>query len=160
MSNVTIKKISDLIKKGGIYTDYHGKNFEDIYYQVCRRIQLPEGVTSKELYESLISREKIMCTAIGHGFAIPHPIDYFFPKNEEKIVVVTSKEKLNMDSLDYEDVYVLFFLFLHDKDTLLQIASLLNMLFRDDSLLSVFNREFSDTYFRKLITQSIFKYGK
>ena len=101
--------ISELIHRGGIFRNVEGSNPKEVYAKVSKMIDLPDGMTSDQVYNALCAREDVLSTAVGNGIALPHaraPI----MKNEEdqRICVVYLKEPIDMKAPDERNVFVMF----------------------------------------------------
>lgn len=124
--------IAKLIHRGGIFKNVEGKTPQEIYAKVCKMIDLPEGMTSEQVYSALCAREEVLSTAVGNGIALPHaraPI----MKNEEdqRICVVYLKEPIDMKAPDERLVSVMFVLLTHNPQIHMKVLSSLAGLFRD-----------------------------
>ncbi len=126
--------ISNLIHKGGVFKDVEGSTPEEIYEKVVKMIDLPDSMTSEQVYNALCAREKILSTAVGNGIALPHartPI--IKEENDQKICVVYLKEPMEMHAPDEKKVTVMFILLTQNSQTHLKVLSTLVGLFRKNS---------------------------
>lgn len=124
--------ISKLIHRGGIFKNVEGATPQEIYAKISKMIDLPEGMTSEQIYSALCAREEVLSTAVGNGIALPHaraPI----MKNEEdqRICVVYLKEPIDMKAPDERLVSVMFVLLTHNPQIHMKVLSSLAGLFRD-----------------------------
>ncbi|MCQ2573392.1 MAG: PTS sugar transporter subunit IIA [Treponema sp.] len=126
--------IIPLIHKGGIFRGVEGTTPEEIYEKVSKMIDLPDSMTSEQVYNALCAREKILSTAVGNGIALPHARSPIM-KNEEdqRICIVYPKEPLEMKAPDEKKVTVMFILLTHNSQTHLRVLSTLVGLFRKNS---------------------------
>lgn len=123
--------IADLIHKGGIYRDVEGTTPEEIYQNVSKMIQLPDGMTSEQIYNALCAREKVLSTAVGNGIALPHARSPIMKdEQDQRICVVYLKNPLDMKAPDERLVYVMFVLLTQNSQVHLQVLSGLAGLFR------------------------------
>ncbi|MCR4735516.1 MAG: PTS sugar transporter subunit IIA [Treponema sp.] len=123
--------ISKLIHRGGIFKDVKGDCPEDIYAQISKMIDLPDGMTAEQVYNALCAREQVLSTAVGNGIALPHaraPI----MKNEEdqRICVVYLDKPLEMKAPDERPVTTMFILLTHNSQIHLKVLTSLAGLFR------------------------------
>lgn len=89
------------------------------------------GVTSQEIFESLLLREKVGSTGIGNGIAIPHGK---LAKIQQPVgALIKCEEPIAFDSLDNQPVDIIFSLLVPDDqssqthlETLAVIAEKLN----------------------------------
>ena len=126
--------ISSLIHKGGVFRDVEGSTPEEIYEKVCKMLDLPDSITSDQVYNALCAREKILSTAVGNGIALPHartPI--MKDESDQKICIVYLKEPLDMKAPDEKKVTVMFILLTQNSQTHLRVLSTLVGLFRKNS---------------------------
>lgn len=123
--------IVNLIHKGGIYIDVEGSTPEEIYTNICRQIDLPEGMTAEQVSTALIAREKVLSTAVGNGIALPHARSPIMKSDEDaKIVVAYLKKPINMNAPDEKDVFVMFILLTSNQQVHLKVLTSLAGLFR------------------------------
>lgn len=123
--------ITQLIHRGGIFKNVEGSNAQEVYSKISKMIDLPDGMTADQVYNSLCAREQVLSTAVGNGIALPHaraPI----MKNEkdQRICVVYLKKAIDMKAPDERNVYVMFVLLTHNSQIHLKILSTLAGLFR------------------------------
>lgn len=123
--------ITELIHRGGIYRDVDGKTPEEVYEQVSKLMDLPDGITSEHVYNALCAREKVLSTAVGNGIALPHartPI--MKSETDERICVVYLKNPIDMKAPDERSVSVMFILLTQNSQNHLKVLSKLAALFR------------------------------
>jgi len=61
------------LDSGDTYYGVRGKNPQDAIESLFSALIVPEGLDRNALKEAILDREAIMPTAIGDGFALPHP---------------------------------------------------------------------------------------
>lgn len=123
--------IADLIHKGGIFKDVEGSTPEEIYSKLSKMINLPDGMTSEQVYNALCAREKVLSTAVGNGIALPHARSPIMKEEQDqRICVVYLKEPIDMKAPDERMVYVMFVLLTQNSQIHLQVLSGLAGLFR------------------------------
>ena len=90
-------------------------------------------LNANEIFESLISRERLGSTGVGYGIAIPHGRI----KNCENITgaLVQLNEGVDFDAMDNQPVDILFALIVPEESTdeHLQVLALLASMFNDES---------------------------
>ncbi len=123
--------ITQLIHRGGIFKNVEGNTPQEVYSKLSKMIDLPDGMTSDQVYNALCAREQVLSTAVGNGIALPHaraPI----MKNEkdQRICVVYLKKPIDMKAPDERNVFVMFVLLTHNSQIHLKILSTLAGLFR------------------------------
>jgi nitrogen PTS system EIIA component len=104
--------------------------FENISHFICEDIK---SLSPNELFESLITREKLGSTGLGHGIAIPH----CRMKNCHKIIgcLIKLNQPIDFDAIDNEKVDLLFVLLVPEQaqDEHLTVLAKLAQLFNDAS---------------------------
>lgn len=123
--------VAKLIRRGGIFKDVEGSTPQEIYANVSKLMDLPEGLTPEIVSNALAAREEVLSTAVGNGIALPHcraPI----MKNDEdqRICVVYLKNPIDMKAPDERLVHVMFILLTTNSQVHLTILSSLASLFR------------------------------
>ncbi|MFQ5480894.1 MAG: PTS sugar transporter subunit IIA [Thermodesulfobacteriota bacterium] len=133
--------ISSLLLKGGIYYRVAGDTREDVIRNSLISVKKEElGENIERLFEAIMKRENLCSTAIGHGIAMPHPRPFGeFMSRRSSISICFLESPIAFDSLDGEDVYVLFFIFPQSEERYLKIQSRLLRLLKEADLLSKLN---------------------
>ena len=124
--------LAQLIHRGGVFKNVEGSTPQEIYAKVCKMIDLPDGMTSDQVYNALCDREAVLSTAVGNGIALPHaraPI--MRDASEQRICVVYLKNPIDMKAPDEREVFVMFVLLAHNSQIHLKVLSSLAALFRD-----------------------------
>ena len=123
----------ELFEHGEVLKGVPGKSCEQIYDYICKTAQLPAGLSAKSLTEELLEREKVMSTAVGNGFAIPHPRRPLVEKLEEgKIIVAYLAEPIDMAAPDVRKVYAMFVLLSSSAERHIKSLTDLATLFKSD----------------------------
>lgn len=65
--------ISALIERGGVFYGVAGETVSEVIERSVDLMPMPEDLEASVVKESLLERESLMPTAIGHGIAVPHP---------------------------------------------------------------------------------------
>ncbi|MCQ2592071.1 MAG: PTS sugar transporter subunit IIA [Treponema sp.] len=123
--------IAEMIHKGGIFMDVEGETSSEIYEKISKMINLPDGMTSEQVYNALCAREKVLSTAVGNGIALPHARSPIMKEEkDQRICVVYLKNPIDMKAPDERLVYVMFILLTQNSQIHLQVLSGLAGLFR------------------------------
>lgn len=123
--------ISKLIRRGGIFKDVEGSTPKEVYENVSKLMELPEGITPDFLASALCAREEVLSTAVGNGIALPHARAPIMKKEEDqRICVVYLKNPIDMKAPDERLVHVMFILLTNNSQVHLTILSSLAALFR------------------------------
>jgi len=133
--------ISGLLQRGGIYYRVAGDTKNEVIENSLTSIKRETSTEHVEkLFTAIMDRENLCSTAIGHGIAMPHPRpfgEFLSPRSSISICFLESP--VAFDSVDGEDVYVLFFIFPHSEERYLKIQSRLLRLLKEADLLSKLN---------------------
>ena len=124
--------LAKLIHRGGVFKNVEGNTPQEIYAKICKMIDLPEGMSSDQVYKALCDREEVLSTAVGNGIALPHartPI--MKEEKDQRICVVYLKEPIDMKAPDEREVYVMFVLLTHNTEVHLKDLTELAGLFRN-----------------------------
>lgn len=124
--------IAELIHRGGILRDIDGATPQEVYEKVCALLDLPDGITSEQVYNALCTREEVLSTAVGNGIALPHaraPI--IKEEKDQRIIVVYLKNAIEMRAPDERQVYVMFVLLTYNPQVHLKVLSSLAGLLRN-----------------------------
>ena len=94
------------------------------------------GIASGKIFESLLGREKLGSTGLGHGVALPHGRSDQF--TEARLAVIKLAQGIDYDAPDSEPVDLLFALIVPEDscDEHLQILALLAEMLADEELLN------------------------
>jgi mannitol/fructose-specific phosphotransferase system IIA component (Ntr-type) len=68
-----LSAVAELLRRGDVFYNIGGEKPEDVLRAFVKVIRLPKALNRKALADALIERESLATTAIGKGFAIPHP---------------------------------------------------------------------------------------
>lgn len=148
--------ITQLIHRGGIFKNLEGSTPQEIYAKVSKMIDLPDGMTSEQVYNSLCAREEVLSTAVGNGIALPHaraPI----MKNEkdQRICVVYLKKPIDMQAPDERPVSVMFVLLTYNPQVHLKVLSNLAALFRDSKFRKALELQSDEAVLSSLIKELV-----
>lgn len=100
--------VSTLLKPENVFPAMDAGSKRRLFELVGQAFEASEGVSAKEVFESLSSRERLGCTALGHGIAIPH--GRIKGLNETACAFVRPKEPIDFDAPDSVPVDLLFIL--------------------------------------------------
>ena len=94
------------------------------------------GLTATEIFDTLIARERLGSTGLGHGVAIPH--SRIAGINEALGAVLRLEQGVDYDALDGQPVDLLFALIVPEKSTEkhLEILSQLAEMFSNEQVLT------------------------
>ena len=135
-------KITDYITEDLVDLDLKSKNREGILIELSELLEKSPNITGeeKDIYKALVDREKLGSTGIGKGVAIPHA------KTESAtgltVAFGVSKEGIDFNSLDEEEVHLFFVFASPNKDSqiYLKVLARISRLIREEEFReSLFN---------------------
>lgn len=100
--------VSSLLKQENVFDSLEVSSKKRLFELVGQAFQASEGVTAKEVFESLSSRERLGCTGLGHGIAIPH--GRIKGLKETACAFVRTEQPIDFDAPDSVPVDLLFIL--------------------------------------------------
>jgi PTS system nitrogen regulatory IIA component len=122
--------LTELFASERFHYDVPGRTFIEVLRAALDVFRLP--LADKELvYDLLVSREKLMTTAIGDGLAIPHlrvPVVVNVPR--PALSIFFTREPIDMGALDGRPVHTLFLLLSLAPKQHLELLARLTFLFR------------------------------
>ena len=123
----------ELFERGQVLRGVPGESCEQIYDYICKTAQLPDGLSAKGLTEELLEREAVMTTAVGNGFAIPHPRRPLVEDLAQgRIIVAYLAEPLDMAAPDVRKVFAMFVLLSSSAERHIKALTDLATLFKSD----------------------------
>lgn len=123
----------ELFERGEVLRGVPGESCEQIYDYICKTAQLPDGLSAKGLTEELLEREAVMTTAVGNGFAIPHPRRPLVEDLAQgRIIVAYLAEPLDMAAPDVRKVFAMFVLLSSSAERHIKSLTDLATLFKSD----------------------------
>ena len=123
----------ELFERGQVLRGVPGESCEQIYDYICKNALLPDGLSAKGLTEELLQREAVMTTAVGNGFAIPHPRRPLVEDLAQgRIIVAYLAEPLDMAAPDVRKVFAMFVLLSSSAERHIKSLTDLATLFKSD----------------------------
>lgn len=130
--------ISEFLQRGGIYYRIGGDRKEDAMREAITLMKIGSSREfTQKLLSSLLGREALCSTAMGHGIALPHPrpfTDFLNPLSSISLCFL--HRPIPFQSMDGEDVSILFFIFPRSEARYLKIQSRLLRILREDEVIS------------------------
>jgi len=127
--------LSQALAAGGVYYRIEGSSREEVLAEAVAHLRLPDEVNRKNLRQSLLARERLASTAIGHGIAIPHPRNPELLHISRPVVALCFLEHpVAFNSLDGEPVQFLFPLIAPNLRIHLHLLAQLGFVLRDSRL--------------------------
>ena len=146
--------ISEFLQRGGIYYDVSGATKETAILRSLERIQtrIPH-MDTKNVFTSIMEREKLCPTSVGHGIAIPHPRLVKMFMKLSYISLCYLKKPIPYGALDKENVDTLFFIFPRSERRFLRIESKLLRLLKDDEVMSTVKKAASEDVIYRVLSK-------
>ncbi len=125
--------ISPLIKPENVLVDFEAASKKRLFELSGQLFQASYSVSASEVFDSLISREKLGSTALGYGIAIPH--GRIKGLKDTACAFMRLKEPLDFDAPDNLPVDLVFILLAPSAatDLHLQILGELAQMFSEQS---------------------------
>lgn len=100
--------LSDLLNKDAVSVGFKAKSKKQVIQELAGQAAAKTGLSEREIFDTLLQRERLGSTGVGHGIAIPHgkltrlgELVGFFAKLDKPI---------DFDALDDEPVDLVFLL--------------------------------------------------
>ncbi|MBW6511605.1 MAG: PTS sugar transporter subunit IIA [Desulfuromonadaceae bacterium] len=105
----TLPSLFLALEAGGIHYRLEGNSRDEILAGAVTSLRIPEEINRHELTKSLIAREKLASTALGHGVAASHPRSPGLPFTGRSTVSLFFLEKpVSFAALDGQLTHSLF----------------------------------------------------
>ncbi len=133
-------RVRDLLTRSRVWANCHASSKKSLLDQLAEQFHSDRpDLDEREIFQTLLRRERLGSTALGHGVALPHGR---FPQLERPLgAFIRLAEATDFDAVDGEPVSLIFALLVPDEDNeqhLNLIARLARMLddpnFRDELL--------------------------
>lgn len=137
-SSAGLPPLLELFAPEHFHYDLPGRNFAEVLQVAVERFALPPDTDKELLYDLLISREKLMTTALGDGLAVPHlrvPVVVNAPG--PSLGIFFTREPIDMGALDGQPVHTLFLLLSLTPKQHLELLARLSFLFRQGQFLDL-----------------------
>jgi PTS system nitrogen regulatory IIA component len=64
--------LSDLLKPDAVLPALHAQSKKQVLQEVCARAAALTGLAERDIFDTILQRERLGSTGVGHGVAIPH----------------------------------------------------------------------------------------
>jgi len=137
--------VAAALQKGGVFFDLPGDTPEAALREVVSRLVLPPFLDPESLLQTLLAREALGSTAIGHGIAIPHVRNPIVAQaGESAISLCFLRNPIDFDAVDGQPVTILFTLVTPNVKAHLQLLAKLAFLLHDQNLQKLLHRPGSE----------------
>ncbi len=117
--------ITQYIETKNIFLDLKSKSKKNLLEFIAIKMSGEHKVEKDIIFEKLYEREKLGTTGLGKGIAIPHAR---IPNiTDPKIIIIKLETPLNYESIDGNDVDIVFALIVPEKEDSLHIDILSNI---------------------------------
>jgi PTS system nitrogen regulatory IIA component len=130
-------QVSELLDLERISCNTHAASKKRVLEQLSQLLAASQTqLTQNQVFDSLLSRERLGSTGLGRGVAIPH--GRVSGSNKTVLAMVKLQEGIDYDAVDSQPVDLLFALLVpeHSTDEHLQLLSQLAEMLSDGELVS------------------------
>ena len=132
--------LSGALARGGIHFDVPGDDLQSALKSVVERLPLPPHMDQDFLYQTLLAREALGSTAIGHGIAIPHVRNPILSQSEEPAVSLCFlKKPIDFKAVDDKPVNILFTLITPNVKIHLHMLARLSFMLHEQRFMELLN---------------------
>jgi PTS system nitrogen regulatory IIA component len=64
--------LRDFLQKDAVLPSLHAQSKKQVLQEVCAAASALTGVPEREIFDTILQRERLGSTGVGHGVAIPH----------------------------------------------------------------------------------------
>jgi nitrogen PTS system EIIA component len=123
--------LAELFAPDRFHFDVPGRTFGEVLRAALNVFQLPPEADKDLIYDLLISREKLMTTALGDGLAVPHlRVPVVVNVARPTLGIFFTRAPIDMGALDGKPVHTLFLLLSLTPKQHLELLARLAFLFR------------------------------
>jgi len=132
--------LSDALSRGGINFDLPGDDLKSALQSVVELLPLPPEMDQDFLYQTLLAREALGSTAIGHGIAIPHVRNPILSQTQEPAVSLCFlKKPIDFHAVDNKPVHILFTLITPNVKIHLHMLARLSFVLHEQRFMELLN---------------------
>jgi PTS system nitrogen regulatory IIA component len=123
--------IADLFTPSCFHYGVPGRTFAEVFRAALNVFELPPEADKELIHDLIVSREKLMTTAIGDGLAIPHlRVPLVANVSQPTLGIFFTSEPIEMGALDGKPVHTLFVLLSLTPKQHLELLARLAFVFR------------------------------
>jgi PTS system nitrogen regulatory IIA component len=141
MEPAGLPPITELFAPENFHYDVPGHTFAEVLGAALDAFALPPEADKELIYDLLVSREKLMTTAIGDGLAIPHlrvPVVVNVPR--PALGIFFTRARIDMGALDQKPVHTLFLLLSLTPKQHLELLARLAFFFRQPEFVALLSQ--------------------
>jgi len=147
-------KIANLITLDRVSCDNNAKSKKKVLEALSSLlVSASADLSAEEIFESLINRERLGSTGLGHGVALPHAR---LPGREKAVgAFIKLDQPVDFDAIDNQPTDLLFCLLVpdHFTDEHLEILSQLATIFSDKAFCEELRKSSTEEQLLQLLTQ-------
>lgn len=100
--------LSDLLSADAVMASLHAQSKKQALQEVCETASRQTGLAEREVFDTILQRERLGSTGVGHGVAIPHGK----LRSIDRLVGVFARllKPVEFDALDDQPVDLVFLL--------------------------------------------------
>ena len=137
MNEIINDKLTDLIKRGGIYYRVPGSTKQEIMKSLINLLDDMIPQKKEILLQAVIEREALVSTGIDNGIAIPHPRTPMLDESEEPFVTIAfPMQPIDWGTPDNKKVHTIFLIISKTPKQHLGALSKINYICRDEKFLA------------------------
>lgn len=123
--------LAELFAPQQFHYNVPGRTFAEVVRAALEVFTLPSSVDKELIFDLLVSREKLMTTAVGDGLAVPHlRVPVVVDVSRPAVGVFFTRKAIDMGALDGKPVHTLFLLLSLAPKQHLELLARLAFLFR------------------------------
>jgi nitrogen PTS system EIIA component len=141
MEPAGLPPVGELFAPKRFHYDVPGHTFTEVLREALDIFEMPPEADKELIYDLLVSREKLMTTAIGDGLAIPHlrvPVVVNVPR--PALGIFFTRVPIDMGALDHKPVHTLFLLLSLTPKQHLELLARLAFLFRRSEFVALLQK--------------------
>jgi nitrogen PTS system EIIA component len=134
----SLPPLNKVFSTGHFYYDVPGANFAEAVRAALDRLDLPPENDTDLICDLMVSREKLMTTAVGDGVAVPHvrvPVVVNVPAPVFGVFFL--RQSIDMNALDHQPVHTLFVLLSVTPKQHLELLARLAFLLRHQEFIAL-----------------------
>ena len=128
--------VNEMLSENSFLVGLKPSSKKHILEALCKLAEKELNISSRDILESLIKREKLGSTAVGNGIAIPHATDVSIEKPKGFVAILSSG--LDFNANDDQPVDIIFLLLApsNNGSEHLQALASVSRLLRNNELIS------------------------
>ena len=139
-----LPSLKESLETGGVAYRLEGETKKEVLANLVAELRLPDEVDRDYLLKVLLAREELCSTAIGNGFAIPHPRNpVLLHVTKPSVTLAFLEDPVDYYALDGDPVHTLFCLITPTVRAHLHLLSKLSFALRSREFQEVLKQQAS-----------------